>query len=140
VTDPAVPPIVPFPHPQLPDRAYVTTTRLLRGGLLVSLSILGASLAAYLLTHPGDTSGSAISSNPILQYLSLGGFAHGLAAGSPEVYLTLGIFVLIATPILRVTAGLYYFHQGREKQMVAVTFTVLVLLILGLLVIGPLLR
>ena len=140
MSDPVPPRIARFPHPQLPDEAYRRTTRVLRVGLLSSLAILAGGLAAYLLRHPGGASGPAISSNPIVQYLSLGGLYHGLLTGAPEAYLALGIFVLIATPILRVAAGAYYFHRGHERQMAAVTLTVLFLLVVGVLVIGPLLR
>jgi uncharacterized membrane protein len=126
-----------FPHPQIPDDAYRRTTLLLRGGLLTSLAILLGALISYLVAHPNLSSSAAISSNPVVAYLNLGGLGHGLASGAPEAYLALGVFVLIATPVLRVAAGVYYFRRGHERTMAWVTFTVLVLLILGVLVIGP---
>jgi uncharacterized membrane protein len=129
-----------YPHPELPEDAYRRTTLALRAGLLASVAVSIGALAAYLLTHPGESSSTAIGSNPILQYLTLGGFAQGLAAGAPEAYLTLGIFLLIATPISRVIVGTYYFRLGRERVMAAVTLAVLVLLLLGIFVIGPLVR
>ena len=136
----ATPPIAPPPHPKLPDEAYVRMSFVLRAGLLASLAILVIGMIVYLVTQPGATSGSAISSNPILQYLNVTGLAQGLASGSPEAYLTLGLLVLVATPIVRVGSGFYYFQRGHESTLAAVTFTVLVLLLVGLLVIGPFLR
>lgn len=115
-------------------------TLVLRGGLLTALVLLVSGVIAYLIAHPGATSGSALASNPILQYLSLEGLARGLASGSLEAYLTLGLLALVATPIVRVASGSYYFRRGHERSMTAITIVVLVLLFLGLLVIGPLLR
>jgi uncharacterized membrane protein len=129
-----------LPPPRLPPEARQRMTLVLRAGLLLSFTILTGALAAYLLTHPGATSESALATNPILGFLSLSGLVHGLLAGQAEAYLTLGLLVLLATPILRVVTGAYYFRQDRERTMFAITVTVLVLLLLGLFVIGPLLR
>lgn len=114
--------------------------QVLRAGLYTSLLLLIGALVAYLLIHPSVMSAQAIASNPILQFLSLSGLATGLAAGDPAAYLTLGLLVLVATPILRVASGFYYFRRGGERTLTAITFTVIVLLLLGLLVIGPLVR
>jgi len=134
------PPSAPAPPPELPAAAYERMSLVLRVGLLASLVILVGGLAAYLLAHPAASSGSVLSSNPILQYLSFPGLAHGLASGSIPAYLTLGLLVLLATPLVRVLSGIYYFHHGGERTMTAVTVTVLVLLLVGILVIGPLIR
>lgn len=130
----------PIPRRQLPDEAYRRMTVVLRVGLVASLVILAAALLTYLLLHPSSSSGAVIASNPILEYLSLSGLARGLASGSVEAYLTLGLLVLVATPVLRVVAGLYYFARGHERAMTAITFTVTVLLLIGLLVLGPWVR
>jgi uncharacterized membrane protein len=131
---------VPPYRPKIPDDAYRRMTLVLRVGLVTSLAILLAGLIAYLVTQPGATSGSALAGNPILQYLSLGGLVHGIASGSLEAFLTLGLLVLVATPIVRVASGFYYFRRGHETSMAAVTITVLALLLVGLLLIGPFIR
>lgn len=136
MTAPSAPPA----DRRLPDAAYRRMTLVLRVGLLASLAIVLASFFAYLLTNPNATSGQVLSSNPILAYLSLGGLAAGLARGSLEAYLTLGLLVLLATPILRVVTGAYYFARGRERTMTAVTITVFALILFGLLVLGPYIR
>ena len=130
----------PFPHPHIPDDAYRRMTLVLRVGLVTALGILIIALSAYLVVHPGQMSGPVIASNPIVQYLNLGALGQGLASGAPEAYLALGIFALFATPILRVATGVYYFRRGHERTIAAVTFAVLILLVLGVLVIGPWLR
>ena len=133
----AVPP--PSVRP-LPPEAYRRMTFVLRVGLGLSLAILVGSLVAYVLVYPGATSSSVLSGNPILRYLSLPGLATGLASGAVEAYLTLGLVVLVATPIVRVLSGFYYFRKGGERTMTAITFAVLAMLVVGLLVIGPLVR
>lgn len=115
-------------------------TLVLRVGLVASLAVLLAALIAYLLAHPGASSESVIGSNPILQYLGVGGLAAGLATGSIPAYLTLGLLILVATPLVRVLSGFYYFRKDGERPMALITMTVLLLLVLGLLVIGPLVR
>jgi uncharacterized membrane protein len=112
-------------------------TLVLRVGLLSSLALLLGSVVAYLLAHPGATSESALANNPILNYLNFPGLARGLAAGRIEAWMTLGLLVLLATPIVRVLSGVYYFHQDGERTMMYVTTTVFLLLLVGVLVIGP---
>jgi len=125
---------------RLPDEAYARMTLVLRLGLGISLAVLLGGLVAYVLAYPGTSSQSVLAHNPILSYLSLSGLGAGLAAGSIGAVLTLGLIVLVATPIVRVVSGLYYFRKVGERAMTAITFTVLVLLLLGLLVIGPHIR
>ena len=133
-------PSSPLTAHALPAETYGRMTLVLRLGLGLSLALLGGGIVAYLLENPGATSSSVLSSNPILGYLSFGGLASGLAAGSVGAVLTLGLTVLVATPIARVASGLYYFRKGGERAMAGIAFAVLVLLLLGILVIGPLIR
>jgi len=124
----------------LPPEAYLRMTFVLRAGLGLSLGILGAGIVAYLLLHPGASSSSVLTANPIAGYLSFGGLASGLASGSVEAFLTLGLVVLVATPVVRVVSGLYYFRRAGERTMVAITGVVIVLILVGVLVIGPYVR
>jgi uncharacterized membrane protein len=136
----AVPDELRDPTPEvrpLPPEAYQRMTFTLRAGLFLALGILVGGLVAYLVIYPGATSGSVLSENPILSYLSLGGLVSGLASGSVEAYLTLGLVALIATPIVRVLTGFYYFRKAGEGAMTAITLGVFAMLLLGLLVIGP---
>jgi uncharacterized membrane protein len=132
---PKVAPVKP-----LPPEAYVRMALVLRAGLVLALAVLLGALVAFLLENPGASSSTILSGNPILGFLSVSGFASGLAAGSVGAYLTLGLVCLVATPIVRVLSGLYYFRRARERTMTAVTFTVFLLLMVGVLVVGPLVR
>ena len=124
----------------LPDEEYRWMTRLLRGGLLLSLGLLLGALVAYAVAHPGLDLAAAVSTNPILRFLQVPGLLDGLAAGNPVAYLTVGLVVLVATPIARVASGFYYFRRGGERGMQAITLVVLALLLFGLVVLGPIIR
>ncbi|HTW40427.1 MAG TPA: DUF1634 domain-containing protein [Thermoplasmata archaeon] len=136
----ASPEVLPIPPPRLPEHARERMAIVLRSGLGVAVAILLAALIAYLLQNPGASAGSVVGANPIVPYLTGSGFASGLARGAPSAYLTLGTYVLIATPVVRVLTGVYYFRRDGERTMMWVTLTVLGLLLLGLFVFGPLIR
>jgi len=121
----------------LPPEAYARMTLVLRLGLGIALAILGGGIVAYLVQNPGESSSSVLSNNPILSYLTFPGLGSGLGAGSVSAVLTLGLIVLVATPIVRVVSGLYYFRKVGERAMTGIAFAVLVLLLLGILFIGP---
>ncbi|MGI0072028.1 MAG: DUF1634 domain-containing protein [Thermoplasmata archaeon] len=112
-------------------------TLVLRVGLLGAAGIVLAALLAYLVENSSASSSSTFASNAVIPYLHPGHLAHGLAHGSPEAYLLVGLYVLIATPIVRVLTGVYYFGRGGERAMTWVTTVVFLLLLLGLFVIGP---
>ena len=128
------------PLRSLPVEAYRRMSMVLRTGLLVSLAILLGGLIAYLVAHGLEAFETVVSTNPILNYLSFEGLASGLAHGAVEAYLTLGLLVLVATPLMRVASGLYYFERGRERSMTGITLVVLILLLVGILALGPLIR
>ncbi len=133
-------PADPAPVRELPTEAYVRMVVVLRVGLAAAVAVLLGAILAYALQNPGASLGSILAANPILRYLGVSELAAGLAAGSVPAYLTLGVLLLIATPLLRVLSGMYYFSRGGERTLTAITLTVFVLLLLGLLVIGPLVR
>ena len=124
----------------LPLGTYRWMAGALRTGLVSALLLLAVSLTAVVYVHPWSSSGTWVSTNPITRYLSLAGLASGLGAVSPEAVLTLGVLVLIATPVVRVITGSVAFFRHGERQMGALTLTVLAMLLIGLFVVGPLVR
>ncbi len=124
----------------LPGEAYVRMALVLRTGLVLALAVLTGGVVGFIVSNPSSSTSAVLSANPILPFLTFDGFLSGLGTGSVGAYLTLGLVLLVATPIARVVSGLYYFRRARERTMTAVTFTVLVLLLIGILVIGPLVR
>jgi uncharacterized membrane protein len=111
----------------------------LRAGLVLALALLGAAAVAYLVKNP-SAGWNPSEPNPFAQYLSVPSLGAGLARGAPTAYLTLGVLCLVATPVLRVLTGLYYFAHARERTLVMVASVVFVLLMVGLFVVGPLVR
>jgi|HubBroStandDraft_1064217.scaffolds.fasta_scaffold03443_7 uncharacterized membrane protein len=140
MTTPSATAVLPIPPPRLPEHARERMAIVLRTGLGIAIAILLGAVIAYMIQNPGATSTSALSTNPILPYLTATGLASGLVRGQPPAFLTLGVYVLVATPVLRVLTGAYYFHKDGERTMMWVTLNVLALLLLGLFVFGPLIR
>jgi len=56
---------------------------------------------------------------------------HGIATGDPATIIQLGILLLIATPVARVAFALIAFAIERDKLYVAVSLTVLSVLLLS---------
>ena len=133
-------PGVPAGPGDLPPSVYRLMATVLRLGLVVALVILAGALVALLVQSPSSASGGWVSVNPLVRELDPRALGAGLAAGSPEAYLTVGVYALVATPVVRVVTGLYAFHRHGERRMVRLTAVVLVLLIVGLLGIGPFFR
>jgi len=124
----------------LPPSVYRHMADVLRIGLAVALGVLAGAFAVLLARSPGSSSGGWISSNPLVRDLDPRVLGAGLAAGTPEAYLTVGVYALVATPVVRVLTGAYSFFRHGEGRMGALSTAVLALLLVGLLVVGPLVR
>jgi uncharacterized membrane protein len=124
----------------LSPATHRTMSAVLRVGLAVALALLAGGIVALTVRSAGTGSGGWIASNPLVRYLDLRRLGAGLADGSPEAYLTVGVFAMIATPVVRVAAGIRAFVGHGERRMAALTGAVLALLLVGLLVVGPLVR
>jgi len=125
---------------ELPPTVYQHMSTTLRVGLVVALVLLAAAIAALVHRSYASPAGGWVSPNPLVRYLDPRLLAAGLAGGAPEAYLTLGVYALIATPVVRVGTGLYSFLRHGERRMGALTAIVLALLLFGLFVVGPLVR
>ena len=137
------PPSAPLPagrDPDLPPAAHRRMASVLRLGLAVALALLAGALVALLVRSAGSDSGSWVHANALLGYLDPRSLAGGLAAGAPTAYLTLGVYALVATPVVRVATGISVFAGHGERRMATLTAAVLALLLLGLFVVGPLVR
>ncbi|MGP8077628.1 MAG: DUF1634 domain-containing protein [Thermoplasmata archaeon] len=130
---------VPPARDRLPDEAYERMALVLRVGLVASLAIFLGAIGTYLALHP-RAGWSSSEANPSGGFLNLPGLASGLAGGSPVAFLTLAVLLLVATPLVRVLSGLYYFQRGGERALAGIALTVFVLLLFGLLVLGPWVR
>lgn len=122
----------------LPANAYRRMSAVLRTGMVGSAALLIAGLTDFVLRHPyGDLPG-LVRSNPIAGYLNPAGLLRGIVQLRSEAVLTLAILVLVATPLARVATGFYYFVRDADRALAKISLTVLVLLVAGIFVLGPL--
>jgi len=124
----------------LPEAVYEEMGDVLGFGLVVALALLAGATAALVVLKPWTGSGGWVASNPLLRYLDPRRLASGIVAGAPEAWLTLGVYALIATPVVRVATGIYAFVRHGERRMAVLTVVVLALVLVGLFVVGPLVR
>ncbi len=125
-----------LPEP-LPKRAYATMAVVLRTGLFVSVALFVLGRVLFFVERPHETIADLSASQRFLRFLDPGVLVAGLAHGDPTAILSLGMFTLVATPMARVLTGMFYFHGHGEKAMTGLTLTVLVLLLVGSLLLGP---
>lgn len=122
------------------DRASERMTLVLRTGLGVALGWIVVALLLLLLPSAGEPASRVLSARTLSGYLGGADLFAGLVRGNPEAYLTLGVYALVATPVLRVVSGVYYFQRSGDRALARLALAVLGLLLLSLFVLGPLLR
>ena len=107
-------------------------SRILLGGVLISMATVAVGLVLMFAHHPED-----LRSAKDLQRLTVpgAGFPHtpaevarGIAAGRGQAIVALGLAVLIATPILRVAIAMIGFAIERDWTYAAISGIVLILL------------
>jgi len=128
------------PPGDLPPSVYRVMANVLRVGLLIALGILAVATVVLVARSPWSSSVGWVGTNPLIRELDPRVLWAGLVSGSPQAILTLGVYALVATPVVRVATGLYAFRHHGEGRMVALTSVVLALLLVGLLGIGPFVR
>ena len=96
----------------------------LRIGVLigVSLAIVGLSISAI----------QGFSNSDVLNNFSLVSIPASAFAGNASGIAYLGILILIATPILRVSLSVLYFGIEGDRKYVTITLVVLVMLLFAL--------
>jgi uncharacterized membrane protein len=122
------------------DRAAVRMTLVLRLGLAAALALIAGAVALLAVEAAGAPESRVLSARTLTGYLGGAGLLAGLAQGRPEAVLTLGIYVLVATPVVRVATGVYYFRLSGDRPLARLAGAVLALLLASIFVIGPLVR
>ena len=130
---------------KIPSTPYVPTphdmdcwiSRLLRGGVLISLAFLVFGTVLTFMHHPGYLT-SAVSTHS-LQNPAEGvvpnhvlGIFEMIGKGRGQGFVSLGLLVLIATPIMRVALSVVTFWLEKDRAFVLITAGVFSLLILSL--------
>ena len=98
----------------------------LRGGVILSASII---LIGFLMLplRPGGLSVQRFLSFP----QTLGQVWAGLLTLHPQAIITLGLLLLIATPIMRVAVSIVVFALEGDRRFVVITVLVLAILLLS---------
>lgn len=107
----------------------------LRAGVTISLVVVIAGLVITFVHHP-----DYFRSRPALGALtdpgtsyprSIGAVVEGVREGRGQAIVTLGLLLLIATPVARVAVSIAVFVIERDRLYVVITTVVLVLLLLS---------
>ena len=114
----------------------------LRYGVIASFIMV--ALGSTLLFLEGQTGyypmGSAEqlfdSQNRFL--IGLAPLIQGVASAKPYAVIDLGLGVLLATPVARVVISVFLFMEEKRYAFVAITATVLAILLLSMFVVAPL--
>ena len=113
---------------------------LLKYGVLLSSILVFAGVVTLFVRPPTALPGTVqqlVDSSYGKPTLDLTTLLSGLAAGNPIFLIQAGLIVLLATPVARVLASVLLFAAEKDKLYVAVTLFVLIVLLFGLFVIGP---
>ena len=113
-------------------QAEVMISNVLRGGVLFSAAVILVGVVLYY-TRPRATAASALTYPH-----SLGQVIPGIQAGNAEAIITLGLLILLATPVLRVAVSIGAFALEHDWLYVSITVLVLTLLLSSILILGDL--
>lgn len=105
----------------------------LQGGVLISAAIilLGVILLPF---RPGGFSAQRLLTFP----QNLGEVGAGLLVLRPQAVITLGLLLLIATPVMRVAVSIVVFLLEKDRKFVVITLLVLAILLFSMFVVGHL--
>lgn len=119
--------------------ATARMSRLLRSGLLLASAVVLVGLIRALIEGRSLQLGQFATATNRATF-DPGALASGLLTGAAPSVVALGLLILVATPVARVGLGAYSFALERDPLLVRATVVVFALLLLGLFVLGPLLR
>jgi uncharacterized membrane protein len=101
---------------------------ILQGGVLISAGVICTGLALWFV-HPEPLSNQQILTFPH----TLSEVKDGLLTLHPQAFITLGLLLLIATPVIRVTASIFAFAKEDDRRYVVITTVVLAILLISFL-------
>src|SRR5579859_778302 len=87
-------------------QAELIISHVLRGGVLLSAAVVLVGAARYYFERGAQP---ASAPGGLTYPHTLGGVIPALAAGSPEAIITLGLLILLATPVVRVAVSIAAF-------------------------------
>ncbi len=118
----------------------VVISDVLKYGVMISAVLIGLGVAILFLHTPQalpSTTGQLLANDYGKPTLDLSQLLGGVAGANPIFIIQLGLIVLLATPVARVAASVLMFAAEKDRLYVAITLFVLVVLLFGLFVVGP---
>ena len=107
--------------------------RLLQLGVLTAAGVVLGGGISYLQDHAGERSNYRVFAATPVQLRHPAALLHALARGNSDGIIELGILLLVATPICRVIFAVIAFAMERDRLYVAISLTVLAVLLFGML-------
>jgi uncharacterized membrane protein len=104
----------------------------LRLGVLTAAIVILCGGILYLVRHGAELPSYAVFHGEPSDLCSVGGIIGDVLSGSSRGIIQLGLLLLIATPVVRVALSLIGFVRQRDRIYVAVSLTVLALLLFSL--------
>jgi uncharacterized membrane protein YfcA/uncharacterized membrane protein len=104
---------------------------ILEGGVLISAAVILFGLFLELL-QPNKFAPQKLQSFP----QTFGQVWAGLLIMRPQAFITLGLLLLIATPVVRVATSIVAFAIERDRRFVVITFVVLAILLFSIFFVG----
>jgi uncharacterized membrane protein len=138
-TPPGPPPRATAAPDEVPLTPELLISQLLRGGVLLSLSLVTCGMVMTFLRHP-----DYFSSPDALQRLTdpdsgphrLPDVVEGVLAVQGQSFVMAGLLVMITVPVLRVALSLGIFRAQKDRLFAAITTGVLALLLVAFLLGG----
>jgi uncharacterized membrane protein len=116
----------------LKDWVHAAIVTLLRVGVVLSVLFIVSGMVITFVGHP-----EYFASRPAVDFHfpnTLPEVVHGVRAGAGPAIVMAGLLILIATPVARVALSVIIFIIARDYLYVALTATVLVILIVSFVI------
>jgi uncharacterized protein len=111
-------------------QAELLISNVLRGGVLLSAAVILVGVILYYVRP------TAVATGALGYPHQLGDVIPAVLAGNAQAIITLGLLILLATPVLRVAVSIGAFALERDWLYVGITTLVLALLLASILVLG----
>ena len=129
----------PQPHPQEPQsqswddrRIEVILGNLLRSGVLLSAAVVLWGACVYLSRHAHESADYRVFRGEPSEFRTIPGIIRSVINGRGRGLIQLGLLLLIATPLARVTFSVVGFAIERDRMYVVFTLIVLAILLYSL--------
>jgi uncharacterized membrane protein len=116
---------VEYPRKKKPSSLDDRARLVLFLGVIISVIFMVTGIVTYFIK--GTTDSSAVSIGDILQ---------GLLKGNPLAIISMGILILIATPVLRVITVTLTMAENKDYSFMIIGIMVLVILFLSFIIAG----